>query len=330
MNEKKDILMRNRSAGSCIKYGYNLYFGNFKKLFKASLLMALLYAIVCGVLGVMMAIYAPKMLISAPETQLGDSMTEISTTAGGESHTFIMFIIGLLIVIGGFFEIMTYLKAFMFLRNHKSNEDFVSSFLWRKDILPVAFRTLKGIVFTLLIVAIPIILFVIAYKYVLYDFFENPSDHVLTFCLTLFTLFLVVTFLLPLTFPMMKYIMEDKGSYLTILKNGYKSGMFYWGLLFVVFFINAIILAVAGYVIELPAVVISMANYTAYFGQLIGDPLGLPSYILPLTAVVFFFAGVIQIFLRMAVIFTLYYVYGTIEVREEGRRQSIQKDYLVR
>lgn len=44
----------------------------------------------------------------------------------------------------------------------------------------------------------------------------------------------------------------------------------------------------------LPAVILSLANTQAHIGEFYGDPLGLPSYILPLTLGVLLVAGLIQ------------------------------------
>ena len=44
----------------------------------------------------------------------------------------------------------------------------------------------------------------------------------------------------------------------------------------------------------LPAVILSLANTQAHIGEILGDPLGLPSYMLTMTLVVLFLSGVIQ------------------------------------
>ena len=52
-----------------------------------------------------------------------------------------------------------------------------------------------------------------------------------------------------------------------------------------------------------------MANTQANLGVLNGDPLGMPSHITYVSAVVFFIAGFIQVYIRMSVLFTSYYMY---------------------
>ena len=44
----------------------------------------------------------------------------------------------------------------------------------------------------------------------------------------------------------------------------------------------------------LPAVILSLANTQAHVGEIFGDPLGLPSYMLAMTLVVLFLSGTIQ------------------------------------
>ena len=44
----------------------------------------------------------------------------------------------------------------------------------------------------------------------------------------------------------------------------------------------------------LPAVILSLANTQAHIGEIFGDPLGLPSYMLAMTLIVLFISGTIQ------------------------------------
>ena len=44
----------------------------------------------------------------------------------------------------------------------------------------------------------------------------------------------------------------------------------------------------------LPAVILSLANIQAHIGEIFGDPLGLPSYMLAMTLIVLFLSGTIQ------------------------------------
>lgn len=44
----------------------------------------------------------------------------------------------------------------------------------------------------------------------------------------------------------------------------------------------------------LPAVILSLANTQAHIGEILGDPLGLPKYMLAMTLIVLFMSGVIQ------------------------------------
>jgi len=44
----------------------------------------------------------------------------------------------------------------------------------------------------------------------------------------------------------------------------------------------------------LPAVILSLANTQAHIGEILGDPLGLPSYMLAMTLLVLFLSGAIQ------------------------------------
>ena len=96
--------------------------------------------------------------------------------------------------------------------------------------------------------------------------------------------------------------------------------MKHFGFVFIVLLVSGIVVFVAEYILALPAFLLSMANTQANLGVLNGDPLGMPSHITYVSAVVFFIAGFIQVYIRMSVLFTSYYMYGSIETQEEERR----------
>ena len=64
MEKQLDLtLMKARSYRSILSAGFRLYIENFRRLFKASWQMVLLYAIICGWLGTMIAIKIPEMML---------------------------------------------------------------------------------------------------------------------------------------------------------------------------------------------------------------------------------------------------------------------------
>ncbi len=96
------------------------------------------------------------------------------------------------------------------------------------------------------------------------------------------------------------------------------------GFTFVILLANAFVLLCTTLILNLPAIIIALANYEAHHGLLYGDPLGMPDYVEWLTAGVFIIAGFIQIYIRMSFLYPLYYLYGAIATRIEGKKRLIK------
>jgi hypothetical protein len=82
-----------------------------------------------------------------------------------------------------------------------------------------------------------------------------------------------------------------------------------------------IFISVVSLLTSLPALILSIANQTATLGYLTGDPLGMPSYIGWLAAVVFLLIGFIQAYVMLSFLFPMYYMYGAIDAHEKDRKE---------
>ena len=72
--DKEDILLKDRSSRACISAGYRLYMSNFKRIFRASWLAAIVFAALVSVGGTMMIIRPEWVLIALPVTMLIDAL----------------------------------------------------------------------------------------------------------------------------------------------------------------------------------------------------------------------------------------------------------------
>ena len=88
---------------------------------------------------------------------------------------------------------------------------------------------------------------------------------------------------------------------------------------------KAAYIPIVSVILLLPAIVVALANFHANLGVLFGDPLGMPSYIVPLTAVVMAFAGFVEVILRCGFHFIGYYCYGSIDTQEEEKKKFNQE-----
>ena len=72
--EKEDILLKDRSSRACISAGYRLYMSNFKRIFHASWLAALVFAALVSTGGTMMILRPQTALIVLPLTMIIDAL----------------------------------------------------------------------------------------------------------------------------------------------------------------------------------------------------------------------------------------------------------------
>lgn len=308
-NQTEGILMKSRSASACIKEGYRLYTGNFKKILKVSWHITLFYAIIFSTLCTISIIHLPRLSV-----QIFLNASHSEGTIG--THTAIIIFFIALIVIGGLLEIGSYSCVISILRQHLSTNTIT---------LPAKrfffdYRTAKRTLFAVLaniIIALPIIaISILCLLFPLRSAINAPGEHVTVLIFAALIFMAALLALLPIYFVTIKYIFLEETSFWQLLASNYSVGMRHFGFIFIILLVSAIIVGIAEYILTNPAFILSVANYQANIGVLYNDPLGMPEYITYISALVFFIAGFIQIYIRMSVLFTAYYMYGSIEMQE--------------
>jgi hypothetical protein len=74
----------------------------------------------------------------------------------------------------------------------------------------------------------------------------------------------------------------------------------------------------------LPAHILFLANYHAQMGVLIGDPLGMPSYMTALTFCTFVLCSMLYFYVCLPLLLNGYYIYGSIEAEtKEHEKQQL-------
>ena len=74
--------------------------------------------------------------------------------------------------------------------------------------------------------------------------------------------------------------------------------------------------------ISMPLIVLILAQWESQSSTLMGDPIGMPSYMPYLIGVVWFLTMFIQICIRLFIVFACYYTYGSAETRRKERTQQ--------
>ena len=311
--------MKARSYRSVLAAGFRLYTSYFRRLFKASWQMALLYALCCGALGTLTAISLPEMTIGITQ-QLAVNQTIGLDVLQQYSLTIIQILLLILLAVATLAlasaPILSKLKV------HKETGTVTIPPHWLTASPHLMGRSLKVVFFTLLVTLIPFCLFIALLVGAEIASPQFIIRHLVT-TLVIFVGFTIVIMLLslPLFHVVMKYVMEAPCSYWNTLIQNYGKGMRHWGLLFLVFFVSTLLVQLVAFIIMMPSYILSFANQQAHLGLLLGDPLGMPSYITALTFITVTLCNFLQFYLSQIILVHNYYVYGSIETREQERRQ---------
>lgn len=317
---KDNSLMKARSYRSVLATGFRLYTGNFKRLFKASWQMALLYALSCGALGTLLAIKIPELTLVL--------MQQVAVYQGVFIQPLLQYtnsLIALLALMVLALATLSLASATILakLKEHKETGTISTPPHWLTASPKLMGRTLKGVFSTALLVMLPFLIATAAAAVVAKWQPELLHARMWTVMGTAcIVTALIAALSLPLMHVLMKYIMEAPRSYWRTLTTSYGRGMARWGMLFIVFFVSILLTQLVELVVMMPAHVLNLANQTAHNGLLIGDPLGMPSYMTALTFATFTLCCFIQFYVSQVVMVHNYYAYGAIETKEQERRKQ--------
>ena len=308
-------LYKNRSYRSVISAGFGLYFTQFRLFFKASWIMALIYAAVFAALGTLCAIKLPAITAEIMKQTLVQH--QLLTREIAEEY----------LITGGIFIVLTLLyivvEAFTFatvlnkLKEHQDTDKMMVPRSWFGVRTKLMGRTLKGYLFSLLVILIPVLVIAgVIYVLLKYVALAPITLEVTALIATLF----IVLLSFPLIYVAMKYIL-NKGGYFSVFSKAYGTGLSHWGHIFTTCLIGGIIISILMGIFCLPAIVLTQANVMAQEGFLNGDPLGMPDYANLLTIVTFFLTGFVLVYLYMPLLLVCYYMYGSIERYEQEKNK---------
>lgn len=287
--EEQIILQKVRSYRGILSAGTHLYINDFRRFFKASWLTALIYALINAALGTLTAIKVPELIVVILQQLQHYNGVFIESL---QSYLVILVECIVLILAAVIAAALSQATIFALLKEHSETGYVPVPDSWWKPSTRMMGRTLKGVLLTLLI-TIPLLILVLT----------SP-------------------FALPLWYVLLKYIMEPSAGYWTTVRKGYGRGMGHWGSLFLVIFLTTLFILLAGMIVMLPAHILFLANYRAQMGVLIGDPLGMPVYMLPMTFITFVLCSFLYFYICLPMLFNGYYAYGTIEAKELEHEQQ--------
>ena len=284
--QAKIVLNKVRSYRGILSAGTRLYISAFRRFFKASWLTALIYALINAALGTLTAIKVPELIVVI---QLQLQRYNGIFAESLQSYLVVLAECAILILAAIITIALAHGPIYALLKDHSETGDIPIPASWWKPSKRLMGRTLKGVLLTLL-VTIPLLI--------------------------------VIPFALPLWFVVTKYIMEPSAGYWATLKKGYGRAMGHWGSLFLVFFLTVLFILLSGMIVMLPAHILFLANYRAQMGVLIGDPLGMPSYMMPMTFITFVLCSFLYFYVCLPMLINGYFAYGAIEAKELEHEQQ--------
>ena len=310
------VLFKNRSYRGVISTSYGLYFSHFRLFFKASWLMALIFAIVFAALEMLLSVQLPALSATIMKQEL-----VLKTTLSPEiaqQYLVAVFVTCLLILLYIIIEALTTATFLNKLKEHHDTNSMMVPHRWFTISCHMMGRTLKGYLLTILTVMIPIVL-ISAIFLAVYQFMPTAT---MTLFVTAFVLSIVMGLLyFPMLFVFMKYVMNSGKSYYSLLGPSYTMGLRHWGHIFTTCLIGGLIICLLAGVCCLPTIILAQAHWASQEGFLNGDPLGMPNYINILSYITYFLTGFMLVYLCMPMLIIVYYMYGSIETYEQEKNK---------
>lgn len=289
-NLKQESLNKSRSYTACISASHKMLFDNIRTIFKHTWLYALLLALSMS----MMSMFYIKALIGG----------------GYSSSSFICLVVSLLLVVC--FQVGYTSRVLMLLN--------CQTMMWNVK------RYLRLILLYLCVsFAVSAIQWILMYL-VIGGTTSVPSDKMpVTMLLIACSSLFFACVLLPYVYVFMKYMMEPESKLSKLLFKVYKTGLRYWGFIFITLLLAFLCVAVCMFFVSIPMLVITMANTLSVMGvSYLGDSSGLPSYFDFLQYMIVAVSSFICLYINIFIIFVFYFMYGSIETREKERKDFLK------
>ena len=310
------VLFKNRSYRGVISTSYGLYFSHFRLFFKASWLMAMIFAIVFAALEMLLSVQLPALSATIMKNELV-LKTELSQEVA-QQYLVTVGITFLLILLFIIVEALTAATVLNKLKEHHDTNTMTVPHRWLAISSRLMGRTLKGYLFTILTVLVPVGSLAVL---VLVLHHLMPAA-IMTLMIVVAVLYVLLGLLyFPMLFVFMNYIMNQGKSYFHLLGPSYTKGLRHWGHIFTTCLIGGMIICVVASICCLPAIILAQAHWASQEGFLNGDPLGMPDYINILSFITYFLTGFILVYLYMPMLLITYYMYGSIEAYEQEKNK---------
>lgn len=302
--------MKSRSASACVKAGLQLYLSKFRRIFRQTWLVALLYAVAATVSGMICINLLPSLILTSSngtdDMIIGWLVSILPVTLGCG----LLSIVAITLLLG---------YGMSLLWQHATQGTILVQTGWLTFDRKTVGRTAVAMI---CLIVLSLITSAVLNTLAIGSMISLGTKAGLAIAIAL--IILTIVFWLPMDYIMMKYVLGRQGGFFHTLRKSYSTGLRHWGLIFVVLLITGITAMLVVLIANLPAFVLTTANVEAYQGAMTGDPLGMPSHNTLLTAITLFLTGFIQAYILLMTLFPSYYMYGSIEKQEDERAEAIQ------
>jgi hypothetical protein len=308
--DTKDLgLFKIRSVGASVRDGYRLYMDNFRKIFRTTWLVAVVYALYKGLFSTVWAQLFPAIKLGNANMLWGNEQADPQLLLFGSLLT--------ALILAVVFDALLAAFGLSLLRQHKETGTMASATRWFGHCdMPTLRRTLLA--------ALAFLAFTIGYGALTIAIVKLLGSYLTAISiLGLTALTVIVLFLLaPLVLMrLLRYVLssEQKPS---LLKQNFP--LRHWGGAILLTLIVGIVSGLLIMVTELPANILTVANVQSVMGALAGDATGMPDYMLWLNIIVFTLAGFIRAYISLSVLFPFYYLCGSVEQQEKERNEVVK------
>jgi len=308
---------KSRGYNRCIADGYRLFADNFSSIVRHTWMPLALFALfvaigmVLGFNGVNnqmtgLSTYNPAMV------QKGSVMIIASWVAS------LLSLVAMNIMYGRYFTM---------LRQHSLTDrmPMKKEKLVKSDVRRMVRRVWIAMIAFIIVFAIAIAITAAPLKIWYSGIFGDPSNYAL-YGISLVLALVCFVLILPIYNVYMSYIIDHSKGLLKTLTTQYGKSLRHWGMLFAIFIVTAIILAMIMVVLALPLMILMYADNINTLGMSQGDPSGLPATFSLLMVITMFVVTMASYYIYMIVYAVMYYAYGSIETQEKERKEAKERE----
>lgn len=107
-------------------------------------------------------------------------------------------------------------------------------------------------------------------------------------------------------------------------KSWWRSARKHWLLLLGIAIAGVLVTLPLCALVSTPLIILILSEWESQASQTLGDPLGMPSYVIWLAGVVWFITALLCICIRLAIIYVGYFAWGSAEAKRREREQQIK------